>query len=193
MEISYTCPTLLPMAGRKRGIRRFALLLLAIVALLVAQYVPGEAYSRVPGSVVRVVDGDTLVLQLATRKKPTTVRLIGLNAPESKVSAHAHQMAKRSKRDVSVILRMGAQATKFLESVAKPGTKVELEYGQTRYDKYKRTLGYVYLLDGTMLNELVLREGYALPTTYSDNTRYALRLRAAAEEAQRKGRGLWRW
>jgi micrococcal nuclease len=37
--------------------------------------------------------------------------------------------------------------------------KVRLKYDVERYDRYKRTLAYVYLDDGTFLNALLAKEG----------------------------------
>jgi micrococcal nuclease len=49
----------------------------------------------------------------------------------------------------------------------------------------------VYLSDGTMFNETLLREGYAQIATFPPNTRYVDRFEDAQEEAREVGRGIW--
>jgi micrococcal nuclease len=53
-------------------------------------------------------------------------------------------------------------------------------------------LGYVYLLDGAMLNEKIIGAGYAQPMTIPPNVNYDERFRAAYHAAREKRRGLWR-
>jgi len=68
---------------------------------------------------------------------------------------------------------------------------VELEYDVTATDKYGRTLAYVYLPGGLMVNEQILRAGYAQLLTIPPNVKYVDRFTAAQKEAVAASRGLW--
>src|SRR5829696_229349 len=65
-----------------------------------------------------------------------------------------------------------------------------LEFDRLRTDHRGGLLAYVYLPDGAMLNEVLLREGYARVALSPPNLRYDGLLPAAQYEARRKGRGL---
>ncbi len=52
-------------------------------------------------------------------------------------------------------------------------------------DRYDRLLGYVYLSNGKMLNEEIVKAGYA-------NVKYQDRFLKAYQEARERKRGLWR-
>jgi micrococcal nuclease len=86
---------------------------------------------------------------------------------------------------------MGKQSGKALKEMAAPGTSVQLEYDVRERDKYGRLLAYVYLPHGTMLNEEMLKKGYAQLLTMPPNVRYVKRFTAALEEAKKERRGLW--
>jgi len=120
---------------------------------------------------VRVVDGDTLVLDGDER-----IRLIGVDTPES----------VDPRRPVE---QFGKEAAAFTRRLAE-GRRVRLEFDQERRDHYGRTLAYVYLEDGTFLNAVIIRQEYGhaytrFPFRYSDD------FRAYEREARTQRRGLW--
>ena len=72
------------------------------------------------------------------------------------------------------------------------GRRVRLEPDAEARDRYGRLLAYVFRVeDGRMVNESLVRGGYAIPLTIPPNDRYAERFEHAAEEARESGRGLW--
>jgi micrococcal nuclease len=121
--------------------------------------------------VVRVVDGDTLLLDRNER-----VRLIGVNTPES----------VDPRRPVE---RFGKEAADFTRSLAE-GKRVRLEFDLERRDTYGRTLAYVHLPDGTLLNEIIIREGYGFAYTRFPYRRME-HFRELEKQAREQGRGLW--
>lgn len=145
---------------------------------------------REPGSITRVVDGDTIVVRLDSGKTEH-VRLIGIDTPESKPNKRANMQAQRSGRDESAIIALGKRSWHNTEMLAPVGTRVELELDVQPRDKYKRLLAYAYLPDGRMLNEEILRSGYANLLTIPPDVRYTERFRKAYEESRAAGRGLW--
>jgi micrococcal nuclease len=70
------------------------------------------------------------------------------------------------------------------------GQIVRLEYDITRTDRFSRTLAYVYLPDGTLLNAEIVRQGYG--NAYTDFPfKFLDAFRAYEREAREARRGLW--
>ncbi len=106
--------------------------------------------------VVRVVDGDTLIINFNDVEE--RVRLIGINTPES---VHS---------DESKNTPEGTLASDYTKSLAE-GKQVELEFDEELRDQYDRMLAYVYI-DGVMLNKTLLLNNYAEIATYPPNVKY---------------------
>ena len=58
-------------------------------------------------------------------------------------------------------------------------------------DRDGKMQGYVYLPDGRMLNEEILRAGYAKVVVTPPNVKYQERFLEAQKEARTYRRGLW--
>jgi micrococcal nuclease len=128
-------------------------------------------------SIKKVVDGDTFWIADGS-KKGIKVRLLGIDAPESR---------KTGRKEIGYY---GAEAKAYLKRRLL-GQQVRLAYDVQRYDKYHRTLAYVYLEDGTFLNEELIKEGYATVLTIPPNVKYADLLLRAQRQAQKHQSGLW--
>jgi micrococcal nuclease len=128
--------------------------------------------------VVRVSDGDTFVIEKDGVQEK--IRLLGIDAPES-----------RDPRKPVECFSMEASA-RLHELLDNQFVSLKDDPTQMDKDRYGRLLRYVYLPDGTFLNELLLKEGYAFEYTYESKP-YELvdRFVAAETEAQVQGRGLW--
>lgn len=85
----------------------------------------------------------------------------------------------------------GREAQRILQQLLPIGTDIEVETDVQPRDTYDRTLGYVYLADGRMVNEEMARSGYVTALVYPPNVRYVERIRAAVADARREKRGLW--
>jgi micrococcal nuclease len=92
--------------------------------------------------VVRVVDGDTVVLRSAGKS-----RLIGVDSPEV-----------FGEREC-----FGRDASAFAKRLLRPGLRVEVERDVEEHDRYGRRLIYLRLPDGRSFNELLVAEGFAVP------------------------------
>ncbi len=134
-------------------------------------------------TVQRVIDGDTFVCS------GERVRLIGVDTPESRINKRAYRQKEFG--DVKKVLELGRRAKEFTKRLIPPGTRVRLEFDLQKRDRYGRLLAYVYLPDGRMLNEVLLREGYASLLTIPPNVRYVDRFRRAYRYAVEKKKGLW--
>jgi micrococcal nuclease len=128
-----------------------------------------------PASVLRVVDGDTIEVDLEGTKE--TVRMIGVDTLES-----VHRDADRN-------VPYGKVATAYTESML-DGKDVMLELDVEERDKYGRLLAYVWLGD-VMFNELLVAEGHASILTYPPNVKYKELFTAAQTEARDAGKGQW--
>jgi micrococcal nuclease len=146
----------------------------------------GKSYDYSNILVSRAVDGDTLVLENNER-----VRLIGIDTPEMHESSKLNRDAQRSGQDVSSIKQLGRRSYEFTRKLVE-GQRVRLEFDVERFDKYKRILAYVYLLDGTFVNAKIVEEGYASIMTYPPNVRYADLFLKLSKEARENKRGLWK-
>lgn len=91
-----------------------------------------------------VIDGDTFILENNQR-----VRMIGINAPET-----SH---KRYGKEGQAF---GNESKRFLKRVIE-GKEVDLHAGKEGFDRFGRRLAYVYLQDGTFVNEKMVELGYA--------------------------------
>jgi micrococcal nuclease len=154
-------------------------------ALLVALVLGAAAYLRhqvtLPGRAprpasqqrlcVRVVDGDTIEVDGGER-----VRLIGVDTPE----------VVDPRRPVQYF---GKEASAFTRRMVE-GKDVRLESDQETHDRYGRTLAYVYLQDGTLLNAEIIRQGYGHAYTRFP-FRYERQFVELEREARVNGRGLW--
>ena len=115
-------------------------------------------------------------MEVDFRGRTLTVRLIGIDTPESVAPGEPVQC---------FAIEASSYTTERLE-----GERVRLQFDLERIDPYDRTLAYVWLGD-ELFNETLVREGYAFVTTYPPNVRYVDRFRAAQREARSAGRGVW--
>ncbi len=151
---------------------------------------PDQSYAQQTTTVVRVVDGDTLKVRYWGKEE--SIRLIGIDTPESRVNKKAKRDAKRSGQDVKTITAKGKRATEYVESLVKPGDLITIEFDVEQRDRYDRLLGYVYLSNGKMLNEEMVKAGYANIMTIPPNVKYQDRFLKAYREARDNKRGLWK-
>ncbi|PIQ90760.1 MAG: nuclease [Candidatus Omnitrophica bacterium CG11_big_fil_rev_8_21_14_0_20_41_12] len=162
-----------------------SVLFLAVLVVAGCQVSSEKNYGYSNILVTRAVDGDTLVLE-----NREWVRLIGIDTPEMHESNKLYRDAQRSGQDVESIKRVGRQSYEFTKKLVQ-GKRVRLEFDVERYDRYKRTLAYVYLEDGTFLNAKIVQEGYASLMTYPPNVKYVDLFRKLYQEARQNKRGLW--
>ncbi len=129
-------------------------------------------------SVKRVVDGDTFWIDDGSQKG-LKIRLIGVDAPESRNSG---------KKEIGYF---GKESSDYLRKLI-GGKMVRLEYDVGRLDKYGRTLAYVYLGDGTFVNAVLVRDGYATVMTVPPNVKYADTFIRLQRKARNQKKGLWK-
>ncbi|PKL35975.1 MAG: hypothetical protein CVV44_17255 [Spirochaetae bacterium HGW-Spirochaetae-1] len=103
----------------------------------------------------------------------------------------ARRDAGRSGKDLQVITSQGKKAAAFVKSLVGKGSVLEIEFDVERRDRYGRLLAYLYFPDGRMLNEEIVRAGYASVMTIPPNGKYKDRFLKAYREARESRVGLW--
>jgi len=124
-------------------------------------------------SVKRVTDGDTV--KLADGR---FVRYIGVDAPEINHERNAAEPFGFDARGLNFEL-IGSR-------------RIRLEFDIEHFDDYGRTLAYLFLPDGSMVNEKLLQSGMAYCLYKMPNIKYEARLLKAQREAMQDRRGMWR-
>ena len=119
------------------------------------------------------------------------IRLIGIDAPESRVNMKAKKDANMSEHDIETIVEMGAKAKAFVNGLIKRGDFITIEFDTQEMDRYGRLLCYVYLSNGKMLNEEVVKAGYANVKAIPPNVKYKDKFLNAFKLAKEIKGGLW--
>ena len=129
---------------------------------------------RLTGTVVRVVDGDTIDVRLAAGRRER-VRVIGIDAPETRPGEC-----------------FSAQATTRARVFAQ-GRQVTLvgDRSQDTRDRYERLLAYVDRAGGGDLGERLIAGGFARVYVFDRPFRRLPAYRAAEASARAAHRGLW--
>lgn len=153
-----------------KPLMRFLVLLLTIclnVSISLAVDLPKT------GRVVKVFDGDTVQLE-----GNITVRYLGIDAPEI---AHDNNPPdcygdEAKIKNASLVL----------------GKKIKLQYDENeKLDRYGRLLAYVFLENGTLVNELLVSEGYAFVLRGAGGFSRLESFLNAQRSAIKNKRGLW--
>lgn len=121
--------------------------------------------------VIRVIDGDTIEIEGGNK-----IRYIGIDTPETKdpnepVQCYGKEAADKNRELVE-------------------GKIVELEKDISETDKYGRLLRYIWI-GNILVNETLVREGYAQSSTYPPDVKYQNRFIEAQRKAREEGKGLW--
>lgn len=143
---------------------------IAILALLASSLAPLSASAqnaaRRTCKVAYVVDGDTF-----NCRDGTTIRLSQVDAPEGG--------------------RFGDASRRALATLIPVDREVRVENAAESRDDQGRLLGIVYLDDGRMVNDVMIRKGFAFFKPGSPDAPHADRLRTAENEARSAELGVW--
>ncbi|MCH8200824.1 MAG: thermonuclease family protein [Chloroflexi bacterium] len=128
-----------------------------------------------PALVVRVVDGDTIEVEVDG--ETYKVRYIGIDTPET----------VDPRRPVGCFGEEASAANKALVE----GLIVGLEGDVSDTDRFGRLLRYVWLNSQEMVNAILVRDGYAQASAYPPDVRYQELFDGLEAGARSAGRGLW--
>lgn len=131
-----------------------------------------QTYAIEIATVSAVIDGDTI--ELTDKRR---VRYIGIDTPET----------KHPNKGVECFGKEAAQKNKELVE----GKTITMQKDISETDKYKRLLRYVWVED-VFINDVLVREGFAVQSTFPPDVAHAKKFEEAAQEARTKDRGLWK-
>lgn len=130
------------------------------IAIIILCYLSLLAY---PAKVIKISDGDTITI-LTQQRKQIKVRFYGIDAPELK-----QPYGKKSKQFLANLIA---------------GEVVEVD--ENGKDRYKRTIGTIYL-NGADINAQMVANGYAWAYR-----KFSKKYTAQESQAKKQGLGLWR-
>ena len=136
--------------------------------------------------ILSVVDGDTVKIKFLDEipegcARKETVRLIGVNTPE--LNLHKPSEAEY----------YAQEAYEFTNTFYQKDVKIELDDISALRDKYSRLLAYVHLNNKTILNKLLIEEGYGrYYDAFKFNKKYMKDFEKAELSANLKKKGMWR-
>ena len=147
----------------------YTLRLVVLLLLFSLHVVAAEAETA---RVKYVIDGDTIVLS-----DNRHVRLLAINAPEVKSKKRLAEAG-------------GEAARKWLKQQIE-GQVIRLVGDQEKYDKYGRSLFYLFDFQDRLINEQLLEKGLAVLNIHPPNLKYLPRLQAAQCRAENQRLGIW--
>jgi micrococcal nuclease len=152
-------------------------LLVPVLGLLGWMHLRSPSAPFAHGTVVRVIDGDTVIVGSGSRSED--VRLLGIDTPET----------VDPRRPVGCY---GPQASRYAKHLL-TGRRVTLIYDRELHDRYGRFLAYIYL-DGpprVFVDARLVQLGYARTLPIPPHMAHAAQLAALERGAALAGRGLW--
>jgi micrococcal nuclease len=141
--------------------RVVGLLLIALLTLSAARLYVKQVY-----------DGDTVALSSGEQ-----VRYIGVDAPEIDHQGGKSDFLAHEARQINAKLVQG-----------KP---IRMEFDQERNDRHGRLLAYVFLENGAMVNELLVKRGVARVFPNPPNLKYFSLLLDSQRQAMVERVGIW--
>lgn len=131
-------------------------------------------------TVTKVVDGDTLDIDIPDAKHDTTrIRLLGVDTPETNHPKYGR-------------MYFGPEAADFVTAIAlqKKVTVILEEISPTR-DRYERLLAYIELPDGKILNKEIIRNGFGFADLRFPHSEFK-EYKDAMDQALEQKKGLWK-
>ena len=138
------------------------------------QLTAGQLIRGSSAKVVKVIDGDTVVLDDGKE-----VRLVGIQAPKlplNRPNFKEWPLAREAKDELEKLVL---------------NQRVTLSYGGTRTDRHGRTLAHLHTDEGTWAQGEMLSRGLARVYTFADNRAAAADLLALETQAREGKRGIW--
>jgi len=128
-------------------------------------------------TVLKVTDGDTIRVSIDGGPADVPVRYIGIDTPETVhptlgVQPFGPEASEANRRLVASV-------------------PVCLERDVSETDRFERLLRYVWLADGTLVNEALVAQGLAVTDTVPPDVKHVERFLSAQRTAAAEGLGLW--
>lgn len=160
----------------------FSLAILALAIFLLYQYILWPMFFQNQAKIVHMIDADSYIVM--QNREISKIQLIGVDAPETTFEngKKIHQCFGGESKNLAANLFFKENREVTLESDPDAGEK----------DIHGRDLKYVYMANGKMLNEELIKEGLARvyfdeDHVYSKHDSFETLQKAAKEE----NKGLW--
>lgn len=126
----------------------------------------------------KCIDGDTI--KVKRNGEIITVRLLAINSPELENSNKESEYYAK-------------EASDYTCNLIKNAKEIKLEYDEKsdEKDKYDRVLAWVYV-DNYLLNDTLVRNGYAKVAYVYDNYKYVDLLKEHESIAKKERLGIWK-
>jgi micrococcal nuclease len=131
---------------------------------------PGQ--TPISAEVVKVIDGDTIAVQIAGEEQ--RLRYIGINAPE--MDSENQRLLAEQARDLNYLLVAEQEVLLFRDT--------------SETDQFQRLLRYVYV-DDLFVNYELVRRGLVRARDYPPDTACSAMLAEAERLAREEGLGIW--
>lgn len=153
---------------------------MVVIIPLLLRYAPRNAalQQNQPGlyRITQFDDGDTIVVDMNGTEEE--IRFIGVDTPETKDPRKAVQC-------------FGKAASAFTKQlIGQQPVRLESDQLNTNRDRYNRLLRYVYLPDNTLVNAVLIREGYGFAYTGFPFSKME-EFKQLQNKAREHNRGLW--
>lgn len=147
-------------------------------------------------TIVEVLEGDTIVVEVPENKKQQsknsksfsvnaknettwTVRLIGVDTPESRASLYIDESP------------FGKEALAYTEERFIKDKNIILVFDEQLFDKFDKHLAYVYFPSGECLNATLLKEGYGWIRNHAFTIKFIKDFEKIQEKARNRQKGVW--
>ena len=144
------------------------------IVILIVLLFPSNVYAVERQSVTlkKCIDGDTAIFRI--NKKNVKVRFLAIDTPEISKNIQAY----------------GQEAKDFTCNKLSNAKNIELEYEKNKYDKYGRTLAWVFY-DNKLLQKELVRNGLAKVTYLYDDYKYTNKLKTVEKYAINNSKGIY--
>ncbi len=155
-----------------------ALIVFAILVILQIDALRKRVETDQPGlySVTEFIDGDTIAVDMNGTTE--IIRMIGVDTPETH-------------RPNTPVQCYGPQASDYTKKlIGRSKVRLQADPLNTNRDRYNRLLRYVYLPDGTLVENRIISEGYGFAYTLFPYQKIE-EFKGYETVAKAVGRGLW--
>ena len=144
-----------------------------------------QSQATTEAKVIRISDGDTVVVEELPNHQREKIRVWGIDTPEKFASEKLYREAKKCHTTPERIRYLGKLASKHAHSYLSEGEIVEVE--KLGKGHYGRVIGKIILPNGWDYGYRMVEDGYACVYWKSTSEEYI----KAMEEAKENHRGLW--
>jgi micrococcal nuclease len=155
-----------------------------LAGILLLSGLEAVTINKEPARIMRIISGDTFTVLY--QGKWDEIKLLGLDMPETTLNDRVYEKALKNSTTPAAIINSGLTGREFVKKYLQYGSQIWIEFDEQKRDRFSRLLGYVYLADGRMLNEIILKAGLSEPLLVPPNLKYQQRFQEIARLAQIK-------